>query len=181
MRDGARPCRAVTEIVRLLLRPLDQFLDGLDVQLRPRNQNPYIDRIHAERGKILDLVRGFLFDRGPHAERGIAGCKDRVPVWSASRDMFAGNAATGAGLIHNHEGGIVEERLQVLKRNARRRVGRTSRWKRDDKFDRSAGPGRLRCKPRCREEKRRRRRHPQKGSSSHTASPVCTNCSGILA
>ena len=141
---GALSGGAVTELVRFLLRPFDQLFNGPDAQLRPRNQDTDIDRIHAERREILDLVASFPVDCGSHAERGIAGRKHGIAIGLAARDLLAGDAAAGAGLVDDHKSGVVEHPLERLNRNARRRVGRTSRRERDYELDRCARPSRLR-------------------------------------
>ena len=104
MRRRAVAGRGGIELAGLRLGELDQFLDGLDRQLRIGRQN---QRVLAGQNDGLEIAQRLVakrrIERQVGRQRRIGGYEQRVAVGGGLGDKLGANAAAGAGTIDDDD------------------------------------------------------------------------------
>ena len=117
---------AVVQLARIGLGVPDQLQDRFHRQGRPGDQHQLVDRDRRDRGKGFVWIIVELVEERLAAEGADRSHQQRVAVGRRTRDLLRSDGAAGAALVLDDDG-LPESKLQPLRNQPRRGVGRSAR------------------------------------------------------
>ena len=156
----------VVRLVRMRLRPFDQFLDGLCRIVHRHHHDQRKIRDHRQRNKGLGRMVGELRQGRRGDRHHAAGAHHQgIAIGRLARDVFRRDPAAGAGLVLDHDR-LLEDVGELLPDQARENVVAATGGEADDDADRLVRESRRgvtlrRCRPGGHGGKRHQRRRQQ--------------------